>query len=506
MLEDSDRGSITRYSFYLTGPLETDKVGLILRGNFLRRGGSTVKNDKGEEMSQRGASVNPASLRNHSLGGKLTWKLDDRNSVWLDADTAVSDFDGQQAMRYERDKITLGSDNRTSYGKWNTTLTYNTTELFGYGRKSGGEKLKSGNLIFDTKLVAPVGDSHTLMVGGRYWDEEFEKGTLVENGLGILHTYNSALFIEDEWRLRDNLALTYGARYDHYNTWGNHTSPKGYLVWKADNNWTIKGGVSTGFKAPSLTQSAPGHTGNSGGSHNIGTINQIYIIGNPDLKPEKSVNKEIGFYYQTPEGLSLNATLFRNDFKDKIDFTDWEWVNGRKEQSYRNIDKAKTSGVELGSKIPLAQDLSLNLNYTYTKSEQTSGENAGAPLNNTPKHAATLRLNWDVNEKTTAWLRGEYRAKMNRYTDKNLNPTQQSVVDALGKEFSSYSVFDIGISRKLSDSVTLNFTVNNIFDKDFGETALVNGETYYKYIQIGKGTAGTYISGRNYWTSLNYNF
>ncbi|MGL5514347.1 MAG: TonB-dependent receptor plug domain-containing protein, partial [Sporomusa sp.] len=116
MHEDSDRGSITRYSFYLTGPLETDKVGLILRGNFLRRGGSTVKNDKGEAMAQRGASVNPATLRNHSVGGKLTWKLDDRNSVWLDADTAVSDFDGEQAMRYERDKITLGSDNRTSYG------------------------------------------------------------------------------------------------------------------------------------------------------------------------------------------------------------------------------------------------------------------------------------------------------------------------------------------------------------------------------------------------------
>lgn len=45
LYEDSDRGTVTRYSLYSSGPLDPGKVGLVLRGSFIRRGGSDSKDD-----------------------------------------------------------------------------------------------------------------------------------------------------------------------------------------------------------------------------------------------------------------------------------------------------------------------------------------------------------------------------------------------------------------------------------------------------------------------------
>ncbi|QDR79541.1 TonB-dependent receptor domain-containing protein [Sporomusa termitida] len=502
--EDSDRGSISRYSFYSSGPVTEDKVGLALRGNFLRRAGSSGKDALGNVLPDAGAAANPSPLRNYSLGGKVTWKQDDQNSLWLDADTAISDYGGKVDRRIERDKLTVGSDNKVSYGDWHTTLTYNSTELKGYMHNNTDRKLKNPNIIFETKLVAPVSEVHRLTVGGRYWHEKLEDGALTIGGVGKLSNQTASLFAEDEWRLQDDLALTYGARYDRHRYLGGHVSPRGYLVWKADDKWTLKGGVSTGFKAPTLSQSVDGVSGFTGGA---GNPDPIHVYGNPDLKPEESVNKEVGFYYQSPSGFSANATLFHTDFKNKINGgVDLGVIDGHQAQTYENVGKAKTNGLEFGSKIPLAEDLSLNLNYTYTMTEQIGGDNDGAPLNNIPKNAVNARLNWQTDEKTTTWLRAEYRGKMNRYTRKQLSATEQGVVDALGQYFKAYTVLDLGVSRKLSENVTLNFAVNNVLDKDFGEAVVINGGTYYKYFSTGKESAGTYLTGRNYWVSMNYNF
>lgn len=504
LYSDEGRGSITRYSLYSSGPLVEDKVGLALRGNFLRRGASSNYND------QSGGGL--VAFRNYGVGGKVTWKLDDSNSLWLDLETATSNFGKTPTtnMRgnkfsFVRDRYVLGSENKASYGDWTTTLSYDTTEFKGYS--GGTRKLQNDNLSFETKLVAPVGDAHTVTVGGRYLDSElFDTSLAEELGTDTLNAYTAALFVEDDWRLREDLTLTYGARYEHHNFFSGHVSPRGYLVWKADDRWTLKGGVSTGYKTPSLRESTPGNTGSRGGG--LGNdATQIY--GNPNLKPEKSVNKEVGFYYQAPGGIGANLTLFKTDFKDKIQsvaFIPDDYDPALDYSTYENVDRAKVKGIELGTKIPLAQDLALNLNYTYTESEVTAGESAGYRLTDTPKHAVNARLNWQANEKTAVWLRAEHRGKMLRYNSvlgrNETEETRQEVIDRLGKNLKAYTVLDLGVSRKLSDDVTMNFSINNLLDKDFGKTAVINGVTYYEYFT----SRGTFMAGRNYWVSLSYNF
>lgn len=131
-----------------------------------------------------------------------------------------------------------------------------------------------------------------------------------------------AVFAEDEWRLREDLALTLGARYDDHEAFGGHVSPRAYLVWNTSENWTMKGGVSRGYRTPDLNDL---HSGVNGATRQ----GQVITIGNPDLEPETTTSTEFGVYFDSLAGFNANATLFHNKFKDKIASGDPIQITGR---------------------------------------------------------------------------------------------------------------------------------------------------------------------------------
>ena len=235
-------------------------------------------------------------------------------------------------------------------------------------------------------------------------DEEFKQTTW-------------ALFAEDEWLLTDSLFLTLGARYDRHDAFGGNVSPRSYLVWNTTDNWTLKGGVSRGYKTPNLNDLHDGINGATGQGKTI-------TIGNPNLQPETSTSTEVGAYYDNLGGFNASATLFYNEFSDKISSGDPiahplcasntnrndPTLNGTCGQKI-NIDKAVTHGVELAAKFPIVEDWSLKTSYTFTDSEQKSGDNQGEPLTNTPKHMLNATLNWEATEQLNTWVSGEYRSK-----------------------------------------------------------------------------------------------
>lgn len=182
-----------------------------------------------------------------------------------------------------------------------------------------------------------------------------------------------SVFAEDEWHLTDALALTAGSRYEHHEQFGGHFSPRAYLVWDVADAWTLKGGVTTGYKAPRMGQLHKGISGVSG----QGKTN---LLGNPNLKPEESVSYEAGVYYDNPAGLNANVTGFMTDFSNKI----VSYSINDNTNSYVNSGKARLHGVEFAGTLPLwSEDVTLSLNYTWTRSEQRDGDNKGAPLSYT---------------------------------------------------------------------------------------------------------------------------
>lgn len=299
-----------------------------------------------------------------------------------------------------------------------------------------------------------------------------------------MERHQLSAFAEDEWRLRDGLALTTSARYDYNEHYAGHWSPKAYLVYRASDALTVKGGAITGYKAPSLRNAAPDFSATSRGG---------VSIGNPDLKPETSVSYEFGVDYErTDLGLKASAVVYRTDFDDKItrsaDFLcrpNVPCFHGGLEYpahqyGYKqtiNVDKARIHGAELALDYRFTHRLSARTNHTLTDSEQMTGASKGSPLSDQPKHAANLGLNYAPSRGTSLWGQAAYTGKF---------ISTDLATGAANSQ--SYTLVDMGFVHRLKRKLTLKFGIYNVADKEVANSS--NG----------------YVDGRRYSTAVNYTF
>ncbi len=544
--QNRDAGDTKKANFYLSGPIVADKLGVALRGSVLHRSDSHLEFGDGSAVSTRGPS--PVNADTYTFGAKFSFTPSKDHDIWLDLDRSRQRFDNdecqlgtldgmnrncnapqpgtawgyQDVMRFNRDQIALGHTSRFSFGTLESSIMRNTTETLGRtipseARPAGDpsigtdRELKTTNTVFDTKLVTPLGDSHVMTVGGQYWRASMTDGLVTEK-----YKQNTwALFAEDEWALTDDLAFTFGARYDHHDAFGSHVSPRGYLVWNPSEQWTLKGGVSRGYKTPGLNQL-------HGGINSISGQGTQINVGNPDLQPEVSTSSELGVHYDSLQGWTLGVTGFHNRITDKISSTTCGVASiascsvqgATPDSSYPvNLDSATTQGLELTSTLQFAENWSLRLNYTYTDSEIKRNGQADGPLSDTAKHMANATLRWDANERFSFWLQGEYRGKSRRFDGDPSGYTGDTLAayNALG-DLKSYTVFNLGGQYRASKNVTLNATIYNLFNKDFLECKSWTNSAGdvlcgSPYIQTGRSTTGSLpYAGRAFWLSANIAF
>src|SRR5690606_42079609 len=82
------------------------------------------------------------------------------------------------------------------------------------------------------------------------------------DGNGTVQDHETwSLFAEDNWSPVDALTVTLGVRHDDHNLFGGKLSPRAYAVHELASGWTVKGGVSTGYKTPKSTDLYDGITG-----------------------------------------------------------------------------------------------------------------------------------------------------------------------------------------------------------------------------------------------------
>jgi len=525
--EHSKWGDSSTAGVYTSGALIPNTLDLALRGNFSHRQGSSITS-----LSESGNDTRvpyPTKSENYTVGGRLDYHITDNSTVWIDGETSRQQYDNRKSqlgpvgirgggyrdqLQYQRNKAVIGQDSDLSFGRLSSSLSYAVTENKGRvltprslspaNRNLSGKdrELKNTNTLFNTTLVAPVGADHLLTIGGEYWDAQLKDAIVMANSGETFSQHTWSLFSEDDWQIVDPLTLTWGARYEKHNSFGGHVSPRAYLVWNMLDDWTLKGGVSTGYKTPSLGQL---HNGVSGIAGN-GLVN---TVGNPDLKPETSVNYETGLYYENENNVKANITGFISNFRNAIES---ETIDAST-YSYRNVGKAINQGIEVATSFPVfIPELTMNINYTYTESKQRGGDNPGAPLTNTARHMANAKMSWQMSELLSSWIAAEYHGKTPRYTSnvENLSPVEKEVYDDRGAYLKAWTVVNMGASYHLTPQLTVNGTVNNLLDKDFSQVSLYQSgrSSMYAgdYFQTQAYTTGYVTPGRNYWLSLNYTF
>ena len=371
---------------------------------------------------------------------------------------------------------------------------------------------KAKNHNFNSKFTTFFG-AHTLTFGYDFSKQNVGTTFIVSNasrnGLKDPKTYSMsehAGFIEDEWQILDEkLFLTLGSRLTHNEFFGNHLSPRAYLVYNATDTLSLKGGVATGYKTPDVNQISP----------EVGTIQKAWSIvdfGNKDLKPEKSTTYEVGAYYDNQADFRGSVTLFRNEFKDKILDTDGsKRVNGIPAfgtctnapdvtcpgwGTYFNIEGATVWGVELSGDYDILSNLNLSSNYTYNKSKIKTGDPTintprgpmkfsqtglnrldGKSLTATPEHTLHATLTYKPIKSVKTFFGANYESKLTSVNFGAGNSVRENTKDLL--------TFDTGISWDANKHLTLSLNAYNIFDKVRYDEALV-GDTYYFYPQEGR--------------------
>ena len=143
--------------------------------------------------------------------------------------------------------------------------------------------------------------------------------------------------------------------------------------------------------------------------------NQNNVINNPDLRPTRTIDYELGFQQVLTKSSSLKISAFYRDMRDMVQTRQLVGAWPENYISFRNIDFGTVKGITLAYDLRRTGNTRLNANYTLqfadgTGSNSTSAlslANAGlpnfqnvTPLNFDQRHAINVTLDYRYGEGT----------------------------------------------------------------------------------------------------------
>ncbi len=320
---------------------------------------------------------------------------------------------------------------------------------------------------------------------------------------GSLSRNNLAAYVDLSTEITPEWFVGVAGRFEHYDdSAGNTVSGKFSTRYKFAPGFAIRGGVNTGFRAPSLAQTGFSTTQNTVtviGGDRVSTTSKFLpvdsvaalTLGAKPLKPEKSLNYTLGFTFERgPVRLTVDAYQIRVD--DRIVKTEFLGTASNGGAAIRNImiasgvtgvDSAQfftnaidtcTRGIDVVGEYTLRTDnigtFKLNAAYSYNKTKilnvidnppQLSSLNVvlfGRQAQRdlvaaTPHSKIVLSNNWELG-------RFHLLARLTRYG----SYVESSNVASGDRKFGTKWVTDLELGHDLSDNVTLSVGANNLFD------------------------------------------
>ncbi|MYZ43631.1 FepA family TonB-dependent siderophore receptor [Schauerella aestuarii] len=511
--ENTDEGNTNRVGIRLSGPL-SDTVSFRLSGNYNKTNADARDINAGRADEGANGVVSTSGregVTNKDFRSTFSWQADARNALDFDfgysrqgndyagdtmnnVNSAFSDsLYGTETNRMYRE--TLGLTHRGDYS-WGTSrasigydYTRNSRQQEGLAGGPEGAPVDMGfstarlrNLRTAGEVNVPftLGVKQVATVGAEYLRESLDdpSGTRQTYGSGSIGNtgyadresktkQNSyALFVENNMEAGSRTILTPGVRLDHSDKFGSNWSPSLNSSFQATDRLTLKGGIARAYKAPNLYQSNPNYLLYSRGNGCLASqtnSNGCYLVGNDDLRPEISVNKEIGFEYDTGTWRT-SAAYFRNDYKNKIvagtDFL-YRLPNGSRVLQWTNSGKAVVEGLEGNLFVPLTNTLDWNTNFTYML--QSKNKDNGEPLSIIPKYTVNSTLDWFYTEQLSFQANVTYFGKQEAPT-LNLRTGNESTGDGL-QSVSPYALLGLSTGYKVNKNLQFRVGVSNLFDK-----------------------------------------
>ncbi len=455
------------FSASVNGPLIKDKLFINAYGE---------KKYQGEVlMPSTGTGLRPSyleGLQSHQVGVGMKWIMMPGHELTLDhangqehntrhaIATQTLRVPGQRPLQtqyqYEstddirRRQTSLGYQGEWSWGKMQGNLYHSTLERNNTRSDTTREDIqKLSETIADLRANIPLGQSHLLTTGAEWRQEKLKDDGFIGTGQNTLK--HTALFLQDEITLTPDWSVTIGDRLDHHEKFGTHHSPRLYSVYNLSEQFTLKGGIGRGFKAPTLKQLSPDYTGTGRGGF-------FTVYGNPDLRPETSTNIEFSAIYET-DSLFLEGTIYHNKMKNKIAYTCIDYCDqrGLETGTYHNIEQARYNGAELGASYAMTDDLRLKISYNYLNARDHEDRH----LTFTPRHSGSASLTWTPSEKLTLGAHMQYIG------------SQYMESDSHNKQSAS-QVYSLHAGYQLNKHLRVSAGIENLTNEQFIDEDTVN--------------------------------
>ena len=537
--QDSKEGATRRIGFNLSGPIIQDTLGFRIYGNLNKTDADAADINAGHGND---SAAGVEGVRNKDIAGRLQWKISPAQTLILDSsysrqgniyngDTQNSNprsalvnslADGKaETARLYRSAYSLTHDGAWEWGDTKNVISYERTvnSHLPEGLAGGPEGSYTGldfvqsrlkNLRFSSEANIPfkLGVDNVLTVGAEFTDSKLDDPASNSQGFkdqgktdafnGISATRggkasqrNWAAYVEDNISLTDKTHLIPAIRFDHNSDSGSNWSPALNFSHQIGENWLVKGGIARAYKAPNLYQTNPDfilYTRGQGCPLNAPNSVRCYYMGNGNLKPETSINKEIGLEFNK-NGWQASATYFHNAYRNKIVIGEniiatsniGNWL-----LQWENTPKATISGIEGNLVIPLHDTLKWSNNFTYMhKSEDYQGN----PLSLVPKHTINSTLSWTPNERFDANLtfthygrtkpRGVAINILER--DGNLRAGITPLTSERNQtQVGSYGIWGINAGYNWNKRVAVRGGVSNLFNKKLYRTT-AGAQTYNEH-------------------------
>ena len=405
---------------------------------------------------------------NNSLTANYGYDISENNTIenYLTLKESYLKYDEPTAGR---DDTKNSSDNFEAHYNFKFKNTHNNFKnIFGLS-KSGTSRMVTN---YKNREHTYEGFKNMLTYLGEYnfnLDNKIVYGSDIEffkakypTDPGVYKTHNEEIhsqYIDYRFRPYENIYATIGGRNDKHTLSGDEQSYRITGAYDLGNNSKIRFSHGTGFLFPALYESGEYAWTNQNGE---------------EIHAEKTTSFDIGYeaYFDSLD-LGFNITYFDILVEDPI--------MGSNTTSFQdNVSGAenKSKGIELSTNWTDNKKLNIDFNYNLTKSYSgmdcdkpekdkfgyTSCLDSGhgwleSAMVRVPIHALNSKINYQFNKDLDGSLMLTYKGRTRDY-----GGTDYSFKDQILDE---YLLVDLKSSYKLFEGYNLDFSVKNLFDKNY---------------------------------------
>jgi len=180
------------------------------------------------------------------------------------------------------------------------------------------------------------------------------------------------------------------------------------------------------------------------------------VIG---LDTQKGTNYEIGFQ-KIAEKFSISGSLFYLDLEDEISFGNSTQFIGA--TGNMNLDATRRQGLSLYGDYAVNENWHIGGGFDYVDAQVTSGDFSGSQVPEVAEKRLNVFTDYMLNENLTLKLDGQYIGE--RYYGGDFENDYS--------QMSSFTLFNLS-SIYNKENYSINFKINNLFDKTYSEYGVV---------------------------------